>query len=56
MQKLSKLLTKNYLLIRLIFDLIKRYFNTIKFLKFYQILYRIKKYFIKTSVIKRTYQ
>ena len=52
MQKLSKLLTKNYLLIRLIIDLIKRYFNTIKFLKFSQILYRIKKYFIKTRVIK----
>ena len=53
MQTLSKLLTKNYLLIRLIIDLIKRYFNTIKFLKFSQILYRIKKYFIKTKVIKK---
>ena len=53
MQTLSKLLTKNYLLIRLIIDLIKRYFNTIKFLKFSQIFYRIKKYFIKTKVIKK---
>ena len=53
MQKLSKYLIKKFYLIKLIFDLLKKYFNTVKFLKFSQIFYRIKKYFIKTRVTKK---